>query len=353
MQADKGEELMKVNLTDMTCGELTELAKELGEAGFRGKQIFEWLHRGAESFDEMTNLSKAFRQKLAEISYIGNIKIEEKYVSGIDETRKYLLKLDDGNFIESVLMKYEHGYTICVSSQVGCRMGCRFCASTPRGRTRNLTAGEIVGQVLCVQKDLGQRISNIVMMGIGEPLDNFENVVKFLKIVTAPEGLNIGQRHISLSSCGLADKIRVLADMELQITLSISLHAPENEQRSAIMPVNKRFPIEELLAACEYYIEKTGRRISFEYTLISGVNDSLSEADRLAELLHGRLCHVNLIPVNAVAETGFDKSGKKRVEAFRARLESRRITATVRREMGSDINAACGQLRNRHADKAM
>ena len=344
---------MNVNLTDMTCGELTELAKELGEAGFRGKQIFEWLHRGAESFDEMTNLSKAFRQRLAEISYIGNIKIEEKYVSGIDETRKYLLKLDDGNFIESVLMKYEHGYTICVSSQVGCRMGCRFCASTLKGRTRNLTAGEIVGQVLCVQKDLGQRISNIVMMGIGEPLDNFESVVKFLEIVTAPEGLNIGQRHISLSSCGLADKIRELADMELQITLSISLHAPENEQRSAIMPVNKRFPIEELLAACDYYIEKTGRRISFEYTLISGVNDSLSEADRLAELLHGRLCHVNLIPVNAVAETGFDKSGKRRVEAFRARLESRRITATVRREMGSDINAACGQLRNRHADRDM
>ena len=224
---------MKINLKDLTCYELVTLAVETGEPKFRGKQLFKWLYSGAEGFGEMTNLSKAFRQKLEDIAYIGNVEIEEKYVSDIDETRKYLLKLEDGNFIESVLMKYEHGYTICVSSQVGCRMGCKFCASTLRGRERNLTAGEIVGQVMCVQKDLGQRISNIVMMGIGEPLDNFENVIKFLEIVTAPDGLNIGQRHISVSTCGLADKIRELADCKLQITLSVSLHAPENERRSS------------------------------------------------------------------------------------------------------------------------
>ena len=338
---------MKINLTDLTYDELTDLVTSWGEPKFRGKQIFEWIYKGADSFDEMTNISKALREKLKEQTCIKNIKIEEKFVSEIDETRKYLLKLDDGAFIESVLMKYEHGYTICVSSQVGCRMGCRFCASTLRGRERNLTPGEIVGQLLCVQKDLGQRISNIVMMGIGEPLDNFENVLKFLNIVTSPQGLNIGQRHITLSSCGLADKIRELADIGMQITLSVSLHASDDETRSEIMPVNKRFQIEELLDACDYYGEKTGRRVSFEYTLISGVNDTTEAADKLAALLRGKLCHVNLIPVNKVKETGFDRSGRKRVEAFRNRLEERGITATIRREMGSDINAACGQLRNR------
>ncbi len=337
----------KINLKDLTCDELSELAVREGEAKFKGKQIFEWIYRGAESIDDMTNLSKAFRTRLSQCSYIGKIKIEEKYVSNIDETRKYLLKLEDGNFIESVLMKYEHGYTICVSSQVGCRMGCKFCASTLKGRARNLTAGEIVDQVICVQKDLGQRISNIVMMGIGEPLDNFENVLNFLEIVTAPGGLNIGQRHISLSTCGLVDKIRELADRKFQITLAVSLHAPDDERRSEIMPINKKFPIGELMEACDYYIEKTNRRISFEYTLIAGVNDGLDEAEKLATLLKGKLCHVNLIPVNKVTETGLDKSNKKRVEDFRKKLEERGIAATVRREMGSDINAACGQLRNR------
>lgn len=338
---------MKTNLKDLTYDEIVRFAEDMGEAKFRGRQIFDWIYRGAESFDEMTDISKAFRERLNEAAYIGKIKIEEKFVSEIDETRKYLLKLEDGSFIESVLMKYEHGYTICVSSQVGCRMGCRFCASTLRGRERNLTPGEIVDQVLCVQNDLGQRISNIVMMGIGEPLDNFENVIKFLKIVTCSKGLNIGQRHISLSSCGLADKIRELADMHMQITLSISLHAPDNEKRSSIMPVNKKFPVEVLMEACDYYGEQTGRRVSFEYTLISGVNDSFAEADKLAALLRGRLCHVNLIPVNRVTETGFVRSNRQRVNAFRARLEEKGINATVRREMGSDINAACGQLRNR------
>ncbi len=338
---------MKINLKDLTYNEMCELMASMGEAKFRAKQVFEWLYRGVTSFDEMSNLSKSLREKLEENTYITSLRIEEKYVSGIDETSKYLLQLNDGNYIESVLMKYEHGYSICVSSQVGCRMGCKFCASTLRGKERDLTPGEIVDQVLCVQKDLGERISNIVMMGIGEPLDNFENVLKFLDIVSCPEGLNIGQRHISLSTCGLVNKIRELADKKLQITLSISLHAPDDETRSEIMPVNKKYNISELMEACDYYTAKTGRRISYEYTLISNVNDNLEGADRLAQLLRGNLCHVNLIPVNKVTETGFDKSSKQRIDAFRKRLEERGITATVRREMGSDINAACGQLRNK------
>lgn len=341
---------MKINLMDLSCEELKKLATELGEPAFRGKQIFEWIYRGAESFDEMTNISKSFREKLAAHTIIGNAKICEKYVSNIDETRKYLLELNDGNFIESVLMKYEYGYTICVSSQVGCKMGCRFCASTLNGWNRNLTPGEIISQVLCVQKDLGERISNIVMMGIGEPLDNFENVLKFIELVNAPGGLNIGQRHISISTCGLADKIRELAEKQLQITLLISLHAPSDEKRSQIMPINNKFGIRELMEACDLYIKKTSRRISFEYTLISGVNDNIEEANLLADLIRGKLCHVNLIPVNKVKETGFDKSSRQRVEMFKNQLEKRGISATIRREMGSDINAACGQLRNRKSN---
>ena len=337
---------MKINLMDLSQEETAALAIEFGEPKFRGKQIFEWIHRGAEDFDEMTNLSKSLREKLRENTFIGSPKIEEKYVSKIDGTRKYLLRLWDGNFIESVLMKYEHGYTICVSSQVGCRMGCRFCASTLKGRERNLSPGEILGQVLCVRKDLGERISNIVMMGIGEPLDNFDNVTKFLEIVSAPSGINIGQRHITLSSCGIADNIKRLANMGFQITLTVSLHASDDETRSRIMPINKKYNIEKLMDACDYYAEKTGRRVSFEYTLISGVNDMVGNADKLAELLKNKLCHVNLIPVNRVSETGFDRSDRKRVDAFRQRLERHGIVATVRREMGSDINAACGQLRN-------
>ncbi len=336
-----------INLMDLSCDELKELAQSLGQPAFRGKQIYEWINRGAESFEDMTNLPKGFRQQLAEVSRVSCAKICEKYVSKIDETRKYLLELSDGNFVESVLMKYEYGYTICVSSQVGCKMGCKFCASTLNGWNRNLTPGEILAQVMCVQKDLGQRISNIVMMGIGEPLDNFDNVLKFIELVNAPGGLNIGQRHISISTCGLADKIRELAERKMQITLLISLHAPDDERRSQIMPINNKYKISELMSACDYYMEQTGRRISFEYTLISGVNDNLQEADSLAELIRGKLCHVNLIPVNKVSETGFDKSSRARVDEFRARLEKRGIAATVRREMGSDINAACGQLRNR------
>ena len=338
---------MKINLFDLSLDELKEFVKQLGEPQFRGKQIFEWMYRGAESFEDMTNIPKSLREKLSENSFLGGMSIYEKYVSKIDETRKYLLQLSDGNFIETVLMKYEYGYTVSVSSQVGCKMGCKFCASTVNGWVRNLTPGEIIGQILCVQKDLGQRISNIVMMGIGEPFDNFENVLKAIQLMNSPEGLMIGQRHISVSTCGLVDKIRTLADMKMQITLLISLHAPSDERRSQIMPVNNKFNINELMSACDYYIKETGRRISFEYTLISGVNDTMEEADTLANLVKGKLCHVNLIPVNKVEESGFSKSSRERVEAFKGRLEKHGLVATVRREMGSDINAAYGQLRNK------
>lgn len=334
------------NLKDYTYEELEQLVKEeLGEPGFRAKQIFTWLYRGVTSFDEMTNLSKPLRDRLKEGYSLGNLAIAEKYISSIDETRRYLLQLDDGNYIESVLMKYHHGYTICISSQVGCAMGCAFCASTRGGKVRSLSAGEIIGQVMAVQQDLGERISNIVMMGIGEPLDNYEAVLRFLETVNHPLGLCIGHRHISLSTCGLVPKIKELADRNLQITLSVSLHAATDAKRSQIMPVNRKYPIGELLDACRYYIRKTNRRISFEYTLIQGVNDTPEEAERLLALLKGMLCHVNLIPVNPVKETGFQQGSKQSIETFRAILERGGIAATVRREMGSDIRAACGQLR--------
>ncbi len=336
-----------INLLDMTCEELTSYIVSLNEPKFRGKQIYSWLYKGISSFEDMLNIPKSLREKLTENCTLGQLKIAEKFVSDIDETRKYLLQLNDGNYIETVLMKYHHGYTLCVSSQVGCRMGCKFCASTLNGKVRDLTSGEIIGQILAVQNDLGERISNIVMMGIGEPLDNFDNVMKFLKIVSSPDGLNIGMRHISLSTCGLVPKIYELADEKLQITLSISLHATDDKMRSSIMPVNNKYNIEKLIEACKYYIEKTNRRISFEYTLISGVNDNIETADALIKLLSGMLCHVNLIPVNAVSETGFKKTDRKKVEAFQARLEKNGISATIRREMGSDISAACGQLRNK------
>ncbi|MEG2380880.1 MAG: 23S rRNA (adenine(2503)-C(2))-methyltransferase RlmN [Oscillospiraceae bacterium] len=317
----------------------------LGEPSFRTKQIFQWLYKYAYSFEDMTNISKPLRAKLSECAYIGRMEIEKKYISRIDETRRYLLKLEDGNFIEAVLMKYKHGYTICISTQVGCAMGCTFCASTKAGKVRNLSTGELIEQILVIQEDLESRISNVVMMGIGEPLDNFENVMKFLENVNNEHGLNIGHRHICLSTCGVVDKIYALAEKELQITLSISLHATDDEERSKIMPINKKYNIESLLKACRNYTEKTSRRISFEYTLIDGVNDSEKNARELANLVYGMLCHVNLIPVNRVKETDYRASGTERIERFRKILEDSNITATVRREMGSDISAACGQLR--------
>lgn len=340
-----------IDLKDLTFEELGELLSGIGEPKFRTKQIFAWLHRGVTSFDEMTDISKKTREKLAELSFVSTLEIEEKYVSRLDKTTKYLFRLPDGNCIESVVMYYKHGISICISSQVGCRMGCRFCASTIGGLYRSLTAGEILNQVIFAQKDIGERISNIVMMGIGEPLDNYDNVVKFLHNVNHPEGLNIGYRHISLSTCGLVDKIYRLAEENLPITLSVSLHAPNNEIRDEIMPVNHKFRIEELIKACRDYIKTTTRRISFEYSLISGVNDSVENAKELAALLKGMLCHVNLIPVNQVKERGFHKGTRAEIEKFQNTLVSLGINATVRRELGSDISASCGQLRKRLMDK--
>ena len=349
----------KVELLSLLPNELATLLISLGEPKYRAGQIFPQLHKGL-SLDDMTNIGKVTRAKLADATTYHLPRIERKLVSAIDGTVKLLFSLADGNCVESVIMKYEHGNTICISSQVGCRMGCRFCASTIGGKVRDLSAGELLGQVIAAQRELGARIDNIVMMGIGEPLDNFDAVVQFLRLVNEPGGICIGYRHISLSTCGLVDKIDELAALKLPITLSISLHAPDDETRSAIMPINKRWCIDELLAACRRYYATTTRRISFEYTLISGKNDSTEQAEKLAKLLNSRLrsrnvtmpIHVNLIPVNEVSETGFVRSGEAAVRAFAATLEKRGIRATVRRKLGPDINAACGQLRRTAAGQA-
>lgn len=335
----------KFNLKDLTLSELEKLLDDMGEKKFRAKQIFKWLSLGIESFDEMTDISKDLRKKLSDVSFISKMEIERKLVSKIDKTTKYLFKLHDGNMVEAVVMYYKHGITICISSQVGCRMGCKFCASTIGGLVRNLTSGEILDEVIFAQKDIGERISNIVMMGIGEPLDNFDNVIKFLENVNSPLGLNIGYRHISLSTCGIVKNIKELEKLNIPITLSISLHAPTDDLRGEIMPINNAYNVDTLIDACKNYVESTKRRISFEYTMIKGVNDSENVARILAKKLKGMLCHVNLIPVNEVDETLFKKSDTKQIEKFIAVLEKNGITTTVRRKLGSDINASCGQLR--------
>mgnify|MGYP004529077017 FL=1 len=334
-----------INLKDLTYDELEDFLISLGEKKFRAKQIFTWLSRGVESFEQMTDISKDLRGKLSEVSYISKISIEKKLESKLDETKKYLLRLEDGNMVESVVMYYKHGITICISCQVGCAMGCRFCASTIGGKIRNLTAGEILDEVLCVQQDIGERISNIVMMGIGEPFDNFNNVVKFLKNVNNENGLNIGYRHISVSTCGIVPKIYEFAKLNIPVTLSISLHASDNNERSRIMPVNNAYNIDELIKACKEYINSTHRRISFEYAVINGVNDSAATAHRLARLVKGMLCHINIIPVNNVEENGFTKPSKEKIAAFVNVIDKYGIPVTVRRELGSDISASCGQLR--------
>ena len=342
----------KVNLRALLPDELEALLLSVGEPKYRAKQIFPALQTG-RSLEEITSIGKKTREALAAVSDWYLPTPERKLVSRLDGTVKYLFRLSDGNCVESVVMRYEHGNTICISSQVGCRMGCRFCASTIGGRVRNLTPDELVGQIAAAERDLSERISNIVMMGIGEPLDNYDNVLKFLRLVNHESGLNIGYRHISLSTCGLCDKIRLLAEENLPITLSISLHAPDDETRSEIMPINKRFGVDELLSTCRDYFKKTNRRISFEYTLISGKNDSEENARRLAKKLNRSLrtreetmpIHVNLIPVNEVEETGFTRSDKRSIARFSSILEENGIRATVRRRLGSDINASCGQLR--------
>lgn len=340
-----------IDLKDFEFDELAAYLKEMGEPKFRAGQIFSWLHKGVEDYDEMTNLSKSTRAKLKENTYVSTLKIRLKLVSKLDGTVKYLFELPDGNCIESVVMRYHHGLTICISSQIGCRMGCRFCASTIGGLYRSLTAGEILNQVIFAQKDLGERISNIVIMGIGEPMDNYDNIIKFLHNVNHEKGLNIGYRHITLSSCGVVPGLRRLADEGLPITLTISLHAPNNDIRNEIMPVNHRWDIKELMEVCKYYVGKTGRRISFEYSLIHGVNDSAENARELAELVRPLHGHVNLIPVNKVEERDYRKGSAEDIRMFRNLLEDLGINATVRRELGSDINASCGQLRKKVIDE--
>lgn len=338
----------RINLKDMEIEELEEFCAALGENKYRGKQIFRWLYKGIDGIDEMTDIPASFREKLKEKSYIGSLAIEKKYQSKIDGTTKYLLKLEDNNIIESVLMKYSFGVSGCLSTQVGCRMGCSFCASTIGGIVRNLSPGEMVDEITAMERDGEERISNIVLMGSGEPLDNYENVIKFLRIVNNPQGLNIGMRHITLSTCGLVPEIYNLAKLNLQITLAISLHAPNDEIRKKIMPVANKYPIEEIMKACREYINNTNRRITFEYSMIRGVNDSNENAKELAALLKGLLCHVNLIPVNKVEERDYRKSAVERIQEFKKILESRGVEVTIRRELGADINAACGQLRKNY-----
>ena len=348
----------RVDLLSLDRDELKAFVSELGEPAYRAEQIFTQLHRGV-SPDEMTNIPKKLKESLAQKACYPLPTVEKKLVSALDGTVKYLMGLHDGNCVESVVMRYNHGNTICISSQVGCRMGCKFCASTIGGRVRDLNPSELIGQIITAERDMGERIGGVVMMGIGEPLDNFDNVIKFLELVGDEKGLNIGYRHISLSTCGLVPRIKELAEMNFPITLSISLHAPDDETRSKIMPVNHSWGVDELLAACKEYFTKTNRRISSEYTLIAGENDSPENAEKLARVLNSALrtrtetmpIHVNLIPVNPVKETGFESSGKAAVQKFAAVLEKKGIRATVRRKLGSDINASCGQLRRESTKK--
>lgn len=343
-----------MSLQDIKSMTLAEIKADFAVAGlpaFRALQVYRWLQRGVTNFDEMSDQSKAFRQQLSDKYYIANAVIEKKFESKLDDTVKYLFRLNDGEFVESVLMDYHHGHTICISTQVGCRMNCSFCATGKSGFSRNLTPSEMLAQIQAAQIDTGIRISNVVMMGMGEPLDNYQNVLRFLELVSSDEGLNIGMRHISLSTCGIVDKIYDLADKKLQLTLSVSLHAPNDEIRSRTMPVNHKWNIDELLKACRYYGNLTGRRISFEYAMISGVNDSDDCARELASRLKGTLSHVNLIPVNSVTGSGYKKSTAERLQKFSRILANSGITATVRRTLGSDINASCGQLRRRYQEE--
>ena len=338
-------------LLGYTLEELTAYLQTLGEKPFRAKQLYGWLHKGAD-FDEMRNLPAALREKLKQSDTAIGVSIIKTLVSQKDGTEKYLFSLRDGNVVEGVLMRYNYGNTLCISSQVGCRMGCKFCASTLEGRVRDMTAGEMLSEVVAVNRLHVQGdkrgVTNIVMMGSGEPLDNYDNVVRFLRLVSAPEGINISLRNVSVSTCGLADRMDDLARENLPITLSISLHAPTDEARRRIMPIANQYSIERLMKACRDYVDKVGRRIVFEYALIEGVNTSLEDADKLAALTRGLLCHVNLIPLNDVPERDLRAPGQKGIDAFQKRLESLHVSVTRRREMGADIEGACGQLRRKH-----
>jgi 23S rRNA (adenine2503-C2)-methyltransferase len=339
----------KLNIKDFTLEELESYIVQNKLPKFRAAQIFEWIYKDVESFDQMTNLSKDLISKLKQDLYIGRAEIEVKLVSNEDKTRKYLLKLEDGNAVECVLMEYNHGKTICISTQVGCRMNCAFCASGIGGLTRHMTSGEMMEEVMAVSRDVGERISNIVLMGSGEPFDNYDEVIKFLKTVNNQKGMNVGQRHITISTSGLVPKIREFAEADFQCNLAISLHASDNPTRNTLMPINKKYRIEELIDACKFYLKKTNRRITFEYALIKDINDQSESAHKLAMLLRGMLCHVNLIPINKVEEKAFEKANKPNIDMFKSILEDYGIEATVRRELGSDINAACGQLRQQYS----
>ncbi|HAU84537.1 MAG TPA: 23S rRNA (adenine(2503)-C(2))-methyltransferase RlmN [Lachnospiraceae bacterium] len=341
----------KKDLKSCSFEEIAKEMKSIGEKAFRGKQIYEWLHKKLVSdFCEMSNLSKDLREKLKEQYVLPGVQMVDSRTSKDGETTKYLFRLHDDRVIESVLMKYHHGNSVCISSQVGCRMGCKFCASTLGGLERNLTASEMLSQIYEIQRLSGERVSNVVVMGTGEPLDNFDNLLKFIQILTDEHGLNISQRNITVSTCGLVPKIRELADRQLQITLAISLHAPNDELRRTLMPVANKYSVKEIMEACHYYYEKTGRRITFEYSLVEGANDGEKEARELCQLIRGLNCHVNLIPVNPIKERNFRHSSMQFIQKFKNILEKNRINVTIRREMGADIDAACGQLRKSYMD---
>ena len=344
----------KTDIKSMNLETLTKFLTDMGEKKFRAKQIYEWLHlRQVESFEEMTNLSKTLREQLDKKCRIVSLKKEQVQISKIDGTRKYLFLLEDGNVIESVLMKYKHGNSVCISSQVGCRMGCRFCASTLDGLERGLTPSEMLDQIYEIGKDIGERISNVVVMGTGEPLDNYDNLLKFIELLTDENGLHISQRNLTVSTCGIVPRIRELADQKLSITLALSLHASSQKKRLELMPVANKYEIHEVIDACRYYFEKTGRRVTFEYSLVGGVNDSDRDAKELTDLIHDMNCHVNLIPVNPIKERDYVQSNAEVIEAFKEKLERNGITVTVRRELGRDIDGACGQLRRKYKENRM
>ncbi|MFR3727349.1 23S rRNA (adenine(2503)-C(2))-methyltransferase RlmN [Lacrimispora sp.] len=344
--------MVKTDIKSLDLEKLISYMVSIGEKPFRAKQLYEWMHKKlASDYDEMTNLPKSLKEKLLQSAAFTSLVVVEEKISKIDGTRKYLFGLSDGNIIESVLMKYNHGNSVCISSQVGCRMGCRFCASTLDGLERNLTASEMLDQIYRIQKATGERVSNVVVMGSGEPMDNYDNLIDFIRLLTDENGLNISQRNITVSTCGLVPEIRKLAEEDLQITLALSLHAPNDQVRRSLMPIANRYSLAEVLPACQEYFEKTGRRLTFEYSLVSGVNDNLKEAAALSALLKGLHGHVNLIPVNPIKERDYVQSDKKAILDFKNYLEKNGINVTIRREMGRDINGACGQLRKSFINK--
>ena len=340
------------DIRSMTLEELQAVMEKIGEKPFKAKQIYQWLHeKCAADYEEMTNISRGLRERLAEAYPLSGPRAVEVQTSRIDGTQKYLFRLADGNVVESVLMRYHHGNSVCISSQVGCKMGCRFCASTLDGWTRNLLPSEMLSQIYQIRRMTGERVSNVVVMGTGEPLDNYDNLLRFIRMLTDEKGQNISQRNITVSTCGLVPEIRKLAEENLQITLALSLHAPNQQKREQLMPIARRYSLPEVLDACRYYFEKTGRRMTFEYSLVGGGNDSQQDAEELSRLIGGLNCHVNLIPVNPIKERSYVQSDKKVTLNFKKKLEKYGINVTIRREMGRDIDGACGQLRKRYMDE--